>query len=83
MAIADKSLLEAALVGYEQQHAKILEAIKTIRAQLGGKRTTTPAAITEDGEKPRKRRKMSAAARRRIAEAQKKRWAAYHKQNAA
>jgi hypothetical protein len=65
----DISLLRAALIGYKQQPAR-----------LGGNRVVS--SITNN--KPTRTRKpLSAAARQRIAAAQKKRWAAYHKQQGA
>jgi hypothetical protein len=72
--------LEAALYGYQVEKEKIEVKIRELQAQLRGK--NTPAA----GEKPVRagaRRQMSAAARARIAAAQKKRWAEYHKNQAA
>ena len=82
MAIKDRSLLEAALVGYEQERNRILGAIAEIRSQFGGRRVA-PRPTNVDGEVKPTRRRMSAAARQRIAAAQKKRWAAYKKQKAA
>jgi len=76
----DASLLQAALVGYQQRRAEIDRAIAEINAKLGGKIIASPAL---DGQRARRRKPLSAAARKRIAAAQKKRWAAYHKQKAA
>jgi len=73
---SDRSLLEAALVGYQAQLAEIQQAMLNIRGMLGQQ----PAAAASS--KPA-RRKMSAAGRRRIAAAQKKRWADYNKRKAA
>jgi hypothetical protein len=70
----DSELLKAALVGYEHERAVIVEKIAEIRRQLGGRGAVTPST---NGAKPA--RQMSAAARSRIAEAQRKRWAAYRK----
>jgi hypothetical protein len=69
----DPSLLQAALLGYENQLMQIEKAMAELRRQL---KMTAPA-----GSAPAKTRKrtMSAAAKRRIAAAQKKRWAAYRK----
>src|SRR6266545_4650694 len=66
----DASLLEAALIGFEQMHRTIEEKIGDIRQQLGGNSTAKGAASG------RQRRTLSAAARRRIGAAQRKRWAA-------
>src|SRR5260370_731553 len=69
-----------ALVGYEAQHAKIIDAIQEIQAQLGHRGPGRPKA-TADGAAPSKRT-ISVAARRRIAAAQRKRWAALKKSQA-
>lgn len=73
----DPSLLRAALIGYENQLAEIEKAMAELRSKLKG---TSPAKSAAG--RPRTKRTMSAAARRRIAEAQKKRWAAYRKAKA-
>ena len=75
----DASLLRAALVGYRNQLAEIDRAIAEIRRRLGGRGSVT----SNRASKPRVRRELSAAARKRIADAQKKRWAAFHKQKQA
>jgi hypothetical protein len=62
----NRSLLEAALVGYQHQITQIEATMTEIRAMLGG----APAAGSTE------RRKISAAGRRRMAAAQRKRWAA-------
>ena len=72
--INDASLLQAALVGYQNHLEQINQAIADIRKQLGqhsGEKATQPRA--------RVRRELSTAARNRIAAAQKKRWAKFHK----
>ena len=74
---SDRSLLEAALVGYQAQLAEIQQAMLSIRGMLG----ETQAAAAPSSKPAR--RKMSAAGRRRIAAAQKKRWADYNKRKAA
>ena len=75
----DRSLLEAALVGYQTQLAAIQQSMQEIRKQLGQKAASGAAA-----ELPvRTRRRLSAAARKRIAAAQKKRWAEYNRKKAA
>ena len=78
---SDQALLEAALVGYQAQIAKIEEAMAEIRTRLGGK-TNAPASSAPAAKQGGKR-VLSAAARRRIALAQKKRWAEYKKRQAA
>jgi hypothetical protein len=67
----DASLLEAALIGFEQMKRNVEEKIADIRRQLGsrdGTRGTGPGQA--------RRRTLSPAARRRMAAAQRKRWAA-------
>jgi hypothetical protein len=68
------SILEMALVGFQQKHAEVTESITNIQRQLGTRPIS--ARVQSDGVKPK--RTMSAAARKRIAAAQKKRWAAFH-----
>ncbi|MGA2268134.1 MAG: hypothetical protein ABSH44_06645 [Bryobacteraceae bacterium] len=65
----DRSLLEAALVGYQHQRDHIDAKMGEIRRQLGT--GPGPASAREP-----KKRVISAAGRRRIAAAQRKRWAA-------
>lgn len=81
---SDHSLLEAALVGYQEQITRIERAMADIRKQLGhrGPRTASPASAAAAAPSDKPKRKMSAAARKRIAAAQKKRWAEYKKQKA-
>jgi cell division septum initiation protein DivIVA len=74
----DLGILEMALIGYQVEKEKIEGKIRELQAQLKGKKA--PA------KKPgivRVKRVMSGAARARIAAAQKKRWAEYHKRQAA
>ena len=73
----DPALLQAALVGLEQRLAETNANIETVKRMLriGNRSNATPAAAVRPVK--RRRRKMSAAARRRIAEAQKRRWAAF------
>ena len=76
----DPAILQMALVGYEAEKEKVEEKIRELQAELKGKKA--PAAAAKRGKAPAKRQ-MSAAARARIAAAQKKRWAEFHKQQAA
>jgi hypothetical protein len=69
----DYSLLEAALIGYQHQRELLAAKIAEIQRQLG----SSPEAPTS-AEGPKKR-VMNAAARKRIAQAQRKRWAEFHK----
>jgi hypothetical protein len=75
--INDASLLQAALVGYQNHLEQINEAIADIRKRLG---QGSGGSGVQQG---RVRRELSATARKRIAAAQKKRWAAFHKQKKA
>ena len=70
-------VLNAAVLGFEQQKRRIDEQIAEIRQTLGGGPKTD--AATPEG--PRPKRKVSAAARRRMAAAQRKRWAAIRAQS--
>ena len=67
----DYTLLEAALVGYQHQREVIDAKIAEIQSELGHA-AKGPAGA---GGK----RVMNAAARERIAQAQRKRWAEFHK----
>lgn len=69
----DQTLLEAALIGYQHQRDLIEAKIAEIQRQIGGAGTTT-ATSSQPGK-----RTMNSAARERIAEAQRRRWAEYHK----
>ena len=76
--VTDQEILEAALLGLQHSLASVDEKMKELRRKLRAKGAGKPAAGTMDGA-ARPKRVMSGAARRRIAEAQKKRWAAYRK----
>jgi len=82
--VTDRTLLEAALEGLELQKKRIEEQIREVRARLGTGRRGGASQASETP--PRRgrggRRVLSAEARRRIAEAQKKRWAAFHRKAA-
>jgi hypothetical protein len=65
-------VLNAAILGFEEQKRRIDSQIAELRAMLVGGPTEPPAT----SEAPSgKRRKRSAAARKRMADAQRKRWA--------
>jgi hypothetical protein len=68
-------IINAAIVGFEQEKLRIDTQIAELRAMLDGRGSTkpTPAAMPE--APTLKRRKFSAAARRRMKEAQQLRWA--------
>jgi hypothetical protein len=71
----DSSILEAALVGYQQQRDEIDARMAEVRRQLGGQ---PPQASAAEGEAPTKR-VVGAAGRKRMAAAQRKRWAEFKK----
>lgn len=65
-----KSIIEAAIRGFEHQKTEIDAQLVELRAMLSGETAnTTPEAPAQ------KRKKFSAAARRKMAESQKARWA--------
>jgi hypothetical protein len=72
----DTSLLTAALTGYQQQLSEIDTKIAEIKGRLARATGVARSEVPGLSVQP-KARKMSAAARKRIADAQKKRWAAY------
>jgi hypothetical protein len=76
----DNSILEAALIGLEQQKSQIDAKMAEIRRRL----RTGGAAAKSEAAAPaaRAKRVLSPAARKRIAEATKKRWALYRAQKA-
>src|ERR1035438_9302271 len=67
-------IINAAIVGFEQQKLHIDAQIAELRSLLTG--GPTEAATPQPPTGKRKRRTMSAAGRKAIAEAQRKRWAA-------
>jgi hypothetical protein len=71
-------ILNAAILGFEEQKRRIDTQITELRAMLHGGPTAT--AATPEAPKG-KRRKMSAAARKRIGDAQRKRWAESKKES--
>jgi hypothetical protein len=66
-------IINAAILGFEQQKTRMDAQIAELRAMLVGDTKPTPAATPET---PTGKRKISAAARRRMALGQQKRWAA-------
>jgi hypothetical protein len=68
----NRTVIEAAIVGFEAQKTQIDIQIGELRAMLSG--GPVEAAATPEAPAP-KRKKFSAAARRKMAEAQKARWA--------
>jgi hypothetical protein len=72
-------ILNAAILGFEEQKRRIDTQIAELRQTLHG----GPMATAATPAVPRgKRRKMSAAARKRIGDAQRKRWAESKKESA-
>ena len=74
-------ILSAALAGLEAQRDQVDSQIAEVRRMLRARPEATAADGTPQAAAPQargRRRGMSAAARRRIAEAQRKRWEAYH-----
>src|ERR1019366_2542800 len=67
-----KEIINAAIVGFDQQKLRIDTQIAALRSLLTGG-SSEPAATPE--APTRKRKKFSAAARRRMKEAQQLRWA--------
>ena len=76
----DRSLLEAALLGYKTLAQEIQGKIAELKGKLSGRAIRSRAVPS--GQQSGKRRTMSAAARKRIAAAQKKRWAEWHAKQA-
>jgi hypothetical protein len=76
----DTSFLEAALVGYEAQLAKITAAIADLQKRLGKHRDGHVTGPFTKAPTARKEHRISAEGRARIAEAQRKRWAAAKRQ---
>jgi len=66
-------IINAAILGFEEQKRHISTQITELRAMLHG---PNEAVATPEGPKPK--RKLSAAGRRAIVTATKKRWAAFH-----
>jgi len=73
----DSEFLAAALIGYQQRRREIDGKIVELRQQLGGSWASVLAAAAKRAA-PAARR-MSTAGRKRIAEATKKRWAAFRR----
>jgi hypothetical protein len=85
---ANREILEAALQGLEAQKQKLDEQIAQVRSMMGGRRPGRPPRPESAASKPaaaterrtaRRKRVLSPEARKRIAAAQKKRWAAFRK----
>jgi len=84
-----REILEAALQGLEAQREKLDRQISEVRSLLSGRAVAKSASApvksqssASSGRSPRKKRALSQEARNRIAAAQKKRWAAFRKNQA-
>jgi len=73
----DPGILQAALLGYQQQLDEINAKIAELRRRLGSRGTTTSAGPAPKA--PQKKHRISAEGRARIAAAQRRRWAAAKK----
>jgi hypothetical protein len=88
LASSNYEILEAALQGLEAQRQKLDEQIAQVRAMMGHRAGKSPkntrlqngTGTGRTGEGTR--RNLSPEARKRIAAAQKKRWAAFRKNQA-
>ena len=68
-------IINAAIVGFEQEKLRIDTQIAELRSMLDGGGSTKPTPASTPEAPTLKRRKFSAAARRRMKEAQQLRWA--------
>jgi hypothetical protein len=69
-------IINAAIIGFEEQKRRIDVEIAGLRAMLSGASVEAAAEVATTTPTGRARRKVSAAGRRKMALAQKKRWAA-------
>jgi hypothetical protein len=76
----DPGILQAALLGYQQQLEEINAKIADLRRRLGTRGSAPAAAATSRA--PQKKHRISPEGRARIAAAQRRRWAAAKKQSA-
>lgn len=73
----DSGILQAALLGYQQQLEEINAKIAELRRRLGGRSAPAPSGAAPRA--PQKKHRISAEGRARIAAAQRRRWAAAKK----
>src|SRR4051794_28616241 len=73
----DPGILQAALLGYQQQLEEINAKIADLRRRLGAR--SAPAAGNAPRTPTQKKHRISAEGRARIAAAQRRRWAASKK----
>ncbi len=69
-------IINAAILGFEEQKRRIDGNIAEIRAMLSGAPVEAAGGFAATTPTGRTRRKVSAAARKKMAEGQRKRWAA-------
>src|SRR3954454_10330397 len=74
----DPGILQAALLGYQQQLDELNAKIADLRRRLG---TRSAPAAGPAPRTPQKKHRISAEGRARIAAAQRRRWAASKKPN--
>lgn len=78
----DPGILQAALLGYQQQLDEINAKIADLRRRLGGRSapaSSSRGAVSPAPRAPQKKHRISAEGRARIAAAQRRRWAAAKK----
>ena len=71
--ISDRHIIEAAILGFEEQKKRIEAVIQRLKTQL---HPTTAQPISKRSLPAKGRRRLSSAGRKAIAEANRKRWAA-------
>jgi hypothetical protein len=83
-ATPSREILAAALQGLEAQRERLDEQISQVRALIGGRSGRPVGALTHSSSVSGERRKrvLTPEARKRIAAAQKRRWAAFRKNQA-
>jgi hypothetical protein len=72
----DPGILQAALLGYQQQLETVNAKIAELKRRLGGRAAPSSGVAARS---PQKKHRISAEGRARIAAAQRKRWAAAKK----
>jgi hypothetical protein len=80
--MADREILESALVGLQSELARVDTAMADIRARLGQRGPGRPPTSADGARPAPTKRRMSAAARKRISDATRRRWAAFRKAKA-
>jgi hypothetical protein len=75
----DTGILQAALLGYQQQLDEINAKIAELRRRLGGRSSASSGSAAPAPRAQQKKHRISAEGRARIAAAQRRRWAAAKK----